>query len=160
MNMKWMKIVPFAMAGLAMTALISDDELSVAKTTSAPKSSTRIASQRIAWRTSFAAAQAEARRTNKPLLVDFTAAWCTNCKALDARTYTDANVIRESKKFVAVKVDTDKDTATAKKYRVSSLPVVAVLKADGTMSSAFLGFRDAKGTTSFLQTAYAKARRK
>lgn len=155
MNMKWMKIVPFAMAGLAMTALISDDELSVAKTTSAPKSSTRIA-----WRTSFAAAQAEAKRTNKPLLVDFTAAWCTNCKALDARTYTDANVIRESKKFVAVKVDTDKDIATAKKYRVSSLPVVAVLKADGTMSSAFLGFRDAKGTTSFLQTAYAKARRK
>jgi len=155
MNMKWMKIVPFAMAGLAMTALISDDELSVAKTTSAPKSSTRIT-----WRTSFAAAQAEAKRTNKPLLVDFTAAWCTNCKALDARTYTDANVIRESKKFVAVKVDTDKDTATAKKYRVSSLPVVAVLKADGTMSSAFLGFRDAKGTTSFLQTAYAKARRK
>lgn len=155
MNMKWMKIVPFVMAAFAMTALISDDELSVAKTTSTPKSSTRIA-----WRTSFAAAQAEAKRTNKPLLVDFTAAWCTNCKVLDARTYTDANVIRESKKFVAVKVDTDKDTATASKYRVSSLPVVAVLKADGTMSSAFLGFRDAKGTTSFLQTAYAKARRK
>ena len=153
--MKWIKIVPFGIAAVAMTALVSDDELSVAKTTPAPKSSTRIA-----WRTSFQAAQAEAKRTNKPLLVDFTADWCTNCKVMDAKTYTDANVIRESKKFVAVKVDTDKDTATAKKYRVSSLPVVAVLKTDGTMSSAFLGFRDAKGTVSFLKTAYAKARRK
>ncbi|HVF84791.1 MAG TPA: thioredoxin family protein [Abditibacteriaceae bacterium] len=153
--MKWMRIVPFVMAGVAITALVSDDELSVAKTSPTSKSSTRIV-----WRTSFQAAQAEARRTGKPILVDFTADWCTNCKVMDAKTYTDANVIRESKKFVAVKVDTDKDTATAKKYRVSSLPVVAVLKPNGAMSSAFLGFRDAKGTASFLQTAYAKARRK
>ncbi len=153
--MKWMKIVPFALAALAVTALISDEDLSVAKTSAPAKSSTRIA-----WRTSFTAAQAEARRTGKPILVDFTADWCTNCKALDTRTYTDANVIRESRKFVAVKVDTDKDTATAKKYRVSSLPVVAVLKPNGTMSSAFLGFRDAKGTVQFLQSAYAKAHSK
>ena len=159
--MKWMKIVPFALTAIAITALVSDEDLSIAKTNATAKSSTRTAPKaRIAWRTSFAAAQAEAKRSGKPILVDFTAEWCTNCKALDAKTYTDANVIRESKKFVAVKVDTDKDTATAKKYRVSSLPVVAVLKADGTMSSAFLGFRDAKGTVSFLQTAYAKARRK
>lgn len=151
--MKWIRIVPFVMAGVAMTALVSHDELSIAK--SASKSSTGIA-----WRTSFRAAQAEAKRTGKPILVDFVADWCTNCKVMDAKTYTDASVIRESKKFIAVKVDTDKDTATAKKYRVSSLPLVAVLKPNGTMSSAFLGFRDAKGTVSFLQTAYAKARRK
>ena len=153
--MKWIKIVPFALAALAITALVSDEDLSVAKTSKGAPSSTRIA-----WRTSFAAAQSEARRTGKPILVDFTAAWCTNCKALDTRTYTDANVIRESRKFVAVKVDTDKDPQTALRYRVSSLPVVAVLKADGTFSSAFLGFRDAKGTVQFLQSAYAKARRK
>ena len=156
--MKWIKIVPFALTAIMIAAVVSDEDNLAAKTVSAKVSAK--SSTRIAWRTSFKAAQAEAKKTGKPILVDFTAEWCTNCKALDDKTYTDANVIRESRKFVAVKVDTDKDTAIAKKYNVSSLPVVAVLKPDGTLSSSFLGFRDAKGTVSFLQTAYAKARRK
>lgn len=154
--MKSTKFIPFALAAIAIVALVSDSGFSAAKT---PKSSTRSA-PKIAWRPSFKAAQTEAKRSGKPILVDFTAQWCTNCKALDARTYTNANVIRLSQKFVAVKVDTDKDEATAKRYNASRLPLIAVLKPDGKMSSSVLGFRDAKGMTIFLHSALAKARRK
>ena len=116
------------------------------------------AAPKIAWRKSFASALAEAKRTKKPLLVDFNAVWCAPCKELDQKTFSNAVVVAESRLFVAVKVDIDKEPKIADRYRVQGLPTVAVLKSNGTMSSQFMGFRDAAYAVNFLRNAAKKAR--
>ena len=55
------------------------------------------------------AAQERALRENKPLLVDFTAAWCSACKQLDRETFSVPAVGRELGRFVTVKVDATHD---------------------------------------------------
>ena len=116
------------------------------------------AAPKIAWRKSFAAALAEARRTRKPLLVDFNAVWCAPCKELDQKTFTNSTVVAVSRNFIPVKVDVDKEPKIAAKYKANALPTVAVLKSNGKMSSQFLGFRDAAYTVNFLRNALKKAR--
>lgn len=116
------------------------------------------AAPKIAWRKSFASALAEARRTRKPLLIDFNAVWCAPCKELDRKTFSSAVVVAQSRRFVAVKVDVDKEPKIATRYGVQALPTVAVLKPNGTMSSQFFGFRDAAYTVNFLRNAAKKAR--
>lgn len=172
--MKFIKILPFVAAGVLLSALISDDEKTVASAkfeTATAISSTRFAAAKtpasktamgksIAWRASFKAAQAEAKRSGKPIFVDFYATWCGPCKMLDETTYKDAAVIRESTKFVSVKVDTDREAALAARYRIGSLPTMAVLRPDGRIVSGIIGYHSAPQTVAFLKNAATKARRK
>lgn len=129
-----------------------------AEAASATKSATAKSAPKIAWRKSFASALAEAKRTKKPILVDFNAVWCAPCKELDQKTFSNATVVTVSRNFIPVKVDVDQEPKIAARYGVRALPTVAVLKANGAMSSQFLGFRDAAYAVNFLRNALKKAR--
>jgi thioredoxin-like negative regulator of GroEL len=88
----------------------------------------------IRWERSFEEAQKKARRTGKPLFVDFWAEWCGWCERLDRTTYADPFVARAAHDFVAVKVDTEgsrKDRAVAARYDVTSLPTMVFLTPEG-----------------------------
>lgn len=111
----------------------------------------------IAWKKTMAAALKEAKRTGKPIMVDFYATWCGPCKMLDEQTYSKAEVIREAKRWVAVKVDVDKQAKLAQKYKVEAMPTVAFLKPDGTLADNFVGFRDARETVKLMKAAHSKA---
>jgi len=48
----------------------------------------------------------QARKSNKPVIVDFSATWCTPCRELEDITFRDPQVVKQAKdNFVMVKVD-------------------------------------------------------
>ena len=96
------------------------------------------------WAKSYASAVASAKSAKKVVMVDFTASWCTNCHKLDRTTYVDPQVVSLLSRSVAVKVDTDKEPAVAKKFKVSALPVILFIGSNGRELGRINGYVDAK----------------
>lgn len=114
------------------------------------------------WQRDFDAALRVARRDEKPLMVDFFAAWCGWCKRLDQTTYVDPEVVRRSEDFVAVKVDTEgrtQEIALAARYGVASLPTIVFLSPGGRVLLRVDGYQGPGVFPETMQRAQALARR-
>lgn len=104
----------------------------------------------LAWeQLSVADARAKAATEKRPLLLDFTAAWCGACKELDKHTFSEASVAQEAGRFVAVKVDATDDedpvvAATMKEHKVVGLPTVLVYDSTGAEAVRCTDFVAAK----------------
>lgn len=97
-----------------------------------------LAEEKIEWEESIEKGLAEAKKTGKPVMMDFYTEWWGWCKRLDADTFTDPKIVALSKKFVNLKVnpeDTDRpENEEARiKYGVSGYPVVVFLSAEGDL---------------------------
>src|SRR5690348_7848221 len=99
--------------------------------TAALMAPTSAASKGIVWNEGLAKGLAQAKKQNKPALIDFYADWCSWCKRLDSDTYSDAKVIELSKRFVMIKVNTENDRPTMVKYGVRSLPTIVITDPSG-----------------------------
>lgn len=124
-----------------------------------------------------------AKEQNKPLLVEFTGIFCTNCKKMKATTFKDPRVIELiNKEFVFAALYTDaKDVAlpeaektTSKKgkpintlgelnaeyqlqkFNVRAYPYFAVMDASENIVEKGLGYADADELLDFLNNALAK----
>ncbi len=92
--------------------------------------------QPVAWREWGEAAFAEARREDKPILLDIGAVWCHWCHVMDRESYEDAStasIINEH--FVPVKVDRDERPDVDTRYQSA---VAAISGQGGWPLTAFL----------------------
>jgi thiol:disulfide interchange protein DsbD len=100
----------------------------------------------LSWEpTTVEVAKARAASEGRPLLVDFTAAWCAACKELDKLTFAAEEVNAEASRFVAVKVDATVDddpevVATLERYQVKGLPTVLVFDSSGKEALRYTDF--------------------
>ena len=103
-------------------------------------------SESFGWHTGGVdAAREEAMKSGRPLLVDFTAAWCGACKQLDRVTFSAPSVRPEMARFVAVKVDATNDDdpqvgATLSRFHVMGLPTVLVFDSSGREALRYTDF--------------------
>jgi thioredoxin-like negative regulator of GroEL len=99
----------------------------------------------------FDTALAEAKKTKKPLIVDFFGIWCPPCNELDELVFSHPEFRRRVKRFVFAKLDADAPASWKAKdrYKVGGYPTVLFLKPDGQEVERIVGFRPLRD---FLQT--------
>ena len=80
---------------------------------------------------------AKAKKENKPVIIDYYADWCTDCKEMEVTTFKDLNVQQALKSFIAVQADITKNNADSKalkkKYKVFGPPYFVFLTPEGKM---------------------------
>jgi thiol:disulfide interchange protein len=120
----------------------------------------------VAWRPSDTA-PAAARQSRRPILYDFTAAWCPPCKRLDAEGWNDPGVARAvGERFVPARiVDRQREDGAnpawiaelQKRYAIEAFPTVVIADASGKEISRMEGYRNREALDEFLSDALKKA---
>jgi uncharacterized protein YyaL (SSP411 family) len=92
--------------------------------------------QPVRWHQWGEEAFAEARRENKPILLDIGAVWCHWCHVMDRESYEDPSVAEiVNQRFIAVKVDRDERPDIDSRYQIA---VSAISGQGGWPLTAFL----------------------
>jgi thiol:disulfide interchange protein len=101
----------------------------------------------ITWGHSVDEALASARKTGKPVMIDFMATWCPPCHAMEDSTFSDSTVIAKAGSFVPVRIDVDaqRDVAVAyggnaRKYGGIGIPNILFLDTKGATVRHIVGY--------------------
>ena len=104
----------------------------------------------IQWHSDLASALLEAQRTEKTVLVDFSADWCPPCIVTKHDVWpADAVEHAVSQSYVPLLIDVDRDSTAAGRYGVHGIPTILVLDAEGQVIRRG-SFRSASGMVHFL----------
>lgn len=93
-----------------------------------PLAQAGILGEKLRWHKDLREAHTLAVESNRPLLIVFSATWCTYCHKLMHEVGADAKASKYiSTNFVPTVLDFDKDARIAKVFEVESLPTTVVL---------------------------------
>lgn len=105
----------------------------------------------------FDQALSSAQQACRPVMVDFFAEWCTACKELDHKTYTDGRVRDEAQRFAAIKIDATNESeglnALQARFGVVGLPTIVFIDGRGRVLKEPLvtGFVEPKDYVKLMQ---------
>jgi thiol:disulfide interchange protein len=96
----------------------------------------------IAWK-SYEDGLAEAKKENKPILLVFYTEWCPHCTNY-SKVFHDPKVVEQSKQFVMVRIDNDKNKDLGKKFSPDGgyIPRTFFLSSNGTLDPDIHEARD------------------
>lgn len=82
----------------------------------------------IEWRQWGNDAFEESRQSGKPVLLSISAVWCHWCHVMDQTTYADSRVVElVNQKYIAVRVDNDREPDINDRYNMGGWPTTAFL---------------------------------
>jgi thiol:disulfide interchange protein len=112
------------------------------------------------WLDSYAAGLQEARRENRPVLIDFTGYTCTNCRWMESNMFPLAEVQGLLGRFVLVRLYTDGPLEVheqnlrfeRERFGTIALPYYAIMSSDDQVIATFPGLtRDSSSFIAFLK---------
>lgn len=88
--------------------------------------------------------KADALDEDRPVFLDFTAAWCTACKEIEKKTFPDERVQQAAGRYLAVQLDLtdDSDPSVERafaEYAIVGLPTLILLDSTGAEQKRFFG---------------------
>lgn len=94
--------------------------------------------------TTYEEALAEAKRTDKKILVVFGAEWCGWCRKLDTQTLKSQDVKKAlaDANTIEIHINTDQRKDLAKKYRVRGIPAYVLIDKNETELRSGSGYKD------------------
>ena len=103
------------------------------------------------WYSTVEEASSHAIPDNRPMIIDFWAAWCHPCDAMEKEVYSTAEFRQAAQKFLPVKIDYDRKLALARKYDVDGLPTIVFADSYGKELFRYQGYVGAAPLLALVQ---------
>lgn len=98
---------------------------------------------KIEWHKDFEQARAVAKRTGKPMVIDFTADWCPPCREMERSFWPKKEVAALADKFVWVSLNFDIRREERSRYEVDTIPAIVFTDSWGNLLTQKRGFSPA-----------------
>lgn len=109
----------------------------------------------IKWYT-YEKGMAAGKEEGKKIFLHFYADWCRYCKQMDSKAFSDNAIVGYlNSNFIPIRVNSDKQSKIAMKYRVRGLPTTWFLRENGdkiVWRPGYIGEDDLLGYLKFIQT--------
>lgn len=100
----------------------------------------------VAWRKDLKTAAAEAEKSGKSILIQFTAEWCGYCHKMLGETYTDEAVIKQvNESFIPVVLDADEHERLVGAIGISAFPTTVIIAPNLDVEAKIEGFHRPAG---------------
>jgi thioredoxin-like negative regulator of GroEL len=110
------------------------------------------------WSTDYTNTLQQAETRNQPLLLWFTASWCSPCRLMARTTLTNLAVIQALANLHPVAIDIDEHDDLAKAFGISAVPTFKMRSPNGDEIASVTGYQEPAAFLEWLTNGVKQAR--